>query len=518
MKYHLPIFVIATLFCAEAVFADVSTPAIFSNHMVLQREQKNRVWGWANPGEKIRVGIAKQMHETTAGDNGAWSVILNELPTGGPYTLSIKGENELKFEDVLVGEVWICSGQSNMAFAVGNSDNADLETLTAKYPNIRLISVPQVGTQEPQKTFKGEWARCTPETVANFSAVGYYFGRQLHQTLDVPIGLIDNAWGGSAAEAWVRRDQLKSDERYAPLLERWKKTEAQYDHEAAVAAHQKKLAAWMEKAKAARQAGNPVPPRPRPPRNVLVGQHRPGNLYNGVLKPTIGYGIRGVIWYQGESNSSRAYQYRHLFPLMIQHWRDEWGQGDFPFYWVQLADFRAEVNEPGESDWAELREAQTMTMNQLKNTGQAVITDLGEAADIHPKNKQRVAKRLARWALANQYDIDIAYRSPEFESVEFKPGKAIVTMKHVGKGLDTFDVREVLGVTLAGEDRKFHKATARIVGKNQLEVSSPNVKAPVSVRYAWADNPVANLQSAEGLPATPFRSDDWEGVTANNHQ
>ncbi|MCA9066538.1 MAG: sialate O-acetylesterase, partial [Planctomycetaceae bacterium] len=326
-----------------------------------------------------------------------------------------------------------------------------------------------------------------------------------HQTLDVPVGLIDNSWGGSACEAWVRRDLLEGVELYAPLMERWKQTESTYDHDAAVSNYEKALAKWQETRK-----GN----RPQAPRNPLTGQHRPANLYNGVLKPIIGYTIQGVIWYQGETNAGRAYQYRELFPLMIQSWRDEWKQGDFSFYWVQLADYRAERSEPADSDWAELREAQTMTMSKLANTGEAVIVDLGEAEDIHPRNKQDVAKRLARWALAKDYGLEIVYRSPIYKSMTVEGSKIIVKFDHTGGGLDTFDVRDPIGFTVAGNDQAFVKASARIVDQETIEVWSEEVSAPVAVRYAWADNPVANVQNKEGLKLTPFRSDEWPGVTA----
>ena len=478
--------------------------------MVLQQGQQNPVWGKANAGESVTVSIGDQAHLVTAGDDGTWMVTLDPLPVGGPHTMTVKGSNTITYEDVLIGEVWICSGQSNMGMAVNASNDPDLESLTAKYPNIRLISVPQVGTQEPQDDFKGQWEHCTPASVRNFSAVGYFFGRTLHQALDVPIGLIDNAWGGSAAEAWVRRDLLEKDERYAPLMERWKETEATFDYEPLLAKHEEQMAAFQEAKKAAKAANKPFNRRPpRAPRNSLTGQHRPANLYNGVLKPTIGYGIKGVIWYQGETNASRGEEYSHLFPMMIQHWRDEWKQGDFPFYWVQLADYKAEVEEPGDSEWAELREAQTQTMNKLSNTGEAVIVNLGEANDIHPKNKQDVAKRLARWALAKDYGIDIVYRSPIYKSMAVNDSKAVVTFDHVGGGMDTFDVKQPIGFTIAGEDHKFVHADAKLIGKDKIEVWSDKVSSPVAVRYAWADNPVCNTQNKEGLPLTPFRTDDW---------
>jgi sialate O-acetylesterase len=493
--------------------AEVKLPALFTDHMVLQRDQQNRVWGWANEGEAVTVSIADQKQETKGDDKGRWEVKLDELKAGGPHQLIVEGSNKLTVSDVLVGEVWICSGQSNMGFTVNRSTDGDLEVLAAKFPRLRLISVPQVGTQEPQDDFKGAWSVCSPETVGDFSGVGYFFGRQLHETLDIPVGLIDDAWGGSACEAWIPVSRLESDERYQALLEQWKTTEKNYDQEKAMARFKTQLAHWQTAAKAAREAGKPMPQRPRQPQNPLTGNHRPANIYNGVLYPTIGYGIRGVVWYQGESNAARAHQYRHLFPLMIQTWRDEWKQGDFPFYWVQLADYKAEQAEPGDSEWAELREAQTMTMLKLPNTGQAVTIDLGEGNDIHPRNKQEVGRRLARWALAKDYGVKVDYESPLYKSMEVKDGKVIVTLDHVGTGLRTFDVAEPRGFTVAGADKQFVSASARIVGTDKVEVSSDKVSEPVAVRYAWADNPVCNVGTKEGLPVTPFRTDDWPGIT-----
>jgi sialate O-acetylesterase len=344
--------------------------------------------------------------------------------------------------------------------------------------------------------------------------VGYFFGRQLQQTLDVPVGLIDDAWGGSACEAWIRRDLLAADERYQPLLARWDAIEKRYPEDKA--AYEAKLAEWKVAAEQAKAEGKQPPAAPANPDGQMRGNHRPANIYNGVLKPTIGYGIRGVIWYQGESNAARAYQYRDLFPLMISSWRQEWGIGDFPFYWVQLADFRQEKPEPSDSDWAELREAQTMTMSKLPNTGEAVIIDLGEAQDIHPRNKQDVAKRLARWALARDYGIDVPYHSPQYKSMEKADGKLVLTFDHVGQGLKAFDVPEVRGFAVAGDDKKFVWAQAKIIGNDKIEISSEMVKEPAAVRYAWADNPVCNVYSRNGLPLTPFRTDDWAGVTVDS--
>jgi sialate O-acetylesterase len=482
--------------------ADVKVPAIFGSHMVLQRDQANRVWGWADVGEKVTVSIAGQSHEATAGGDGKWQVTLKPLSAGGPHSLVVEGKNKLELTDVLVGEVWVCAGQSNMEWSIRSSNDADLEAAAANFPNIRFITVPKNGTQEVQTDFKGEWSVCSPSTVGDFSAVGYFFGRQLSQTLGVPVGLVDNAWGGSACEAWVRRDLLAADPKYKGLMARWADIEATAG---------KRFADWKVAAEKAKAEGKNPPPNPM---GQLTGNSRPANIYNGHIKPIVGFGIRGAIWYQGESNASRAYQYRDLFPLMIQSWRDEWAQGDFPFYWVQLADFKVEKSEPGDSDWAELREAQTMAAAKLKNSGQAVIIDIGEGKDIHPKNKQDVAKRLARLALAQTYGVEgIAARSPQYKSMETQGNKIVLSFDHVVGGWRPFDVAEPRGFAIAGADKKWVWAKAKIVG-DKLEVWADGVAEPVAVRYAWADNPVCNMFSSVGLPLTPFRTDDWEGVTA----
>jgi sialate O-acetylesterase len=522
LRVLLPFGAALLLICAIAVpgVADVSLNNMFGDHMVLQHGVRNKIWGKADPGEGITVTIGTQSHSTTTGPDGTWQVLLDAINEyGGPHTLTVKGKNEVAFQDILIGEVWVCAGQSNMQWAVDQANDPDLEKAAATFPNIRLISVPQVGIQEPQWNFSGQWTSCTPETVGSFSAVGYFFGRQLHQTLGVPVGLIDNAWGGSAAEAWVQRGKLAADERFKPLIARWEQTEAGMP--AAIEAFKKQMESWKTEAEKLKSEKKPVPPQPRSPEGVMTGNARPGNIHSGVLSPSIGYGIRGAIWYQGETNASRAHQYRELFPFMIQSWRDEWGLGDFPFYWVQLADFKAEVAEPGDSEWAELREAQTMTMTKLPNTGEAVIIDLGEGKDIHPKNKQDVAKRLARWALAETYKRPgIVCRSPLYKSMEKQGGTILLAFDHVEpkqSGWRPFDVHDPIGFTIAGGDKKFVPAKAKILPDGRIAVSSDAVADPVAVRYAWADNPVCNLYSSAGLPLTPFRTDDFPAVTAERH-
>ncbi|QDS96244.1 hypothetical protein FF011L_50520 [Roseimaritima multifibrata] len=478
--------------------ADVRLPNIFSDHMVLQRDQPNRVWGRADSGEQVTVKIGGQSHAATADAEGNWQVTLDPMKVGEPLELAVQGKNTVTVKDILVGEVWICSGQSNMQWNVGNSNDFDLEKAAANYPQIRMINYPRVGTQEAVWSHDAHhWMVCSPDTVGSFSAVGYFFGRQLYQTLGIPIGLVNNAWGGSAAEAWVPRETLaKNPEMYGPMLKRWESMEEQA----------KTLQAKTDRSDAEEKHLTNL-------KRALPGNQNPGNIYNGVLKSHIGYGIRGAIWYQGESNAGRAYQYRDLFPLMISQWRSDWGQGDFPFYWVQLADFRPEVAEPGDSSWAELREAQTMTMDKLPNTGEAVIIDKGEAKDIHPRNKQIVGGRLARWALANEYGLDMDYQSPRYASMEKEGNQIVLTFDKVGAGWRPFDVNELRGFSIAGEDRKFVWADAEILPDGRIAVSSGEVAEPVAVRYAWAENPVVNLYNKDDLPLTPFRTDDWPGIT-----
>lgn len=498
-----------SLLGGSTLTADVTLPSLFTDHMVLQREVENRVWGWAEPGEEVTVKIAGQEHDAVADDSGRWVVKLQPMPAGGPHELAISGKNQVEISDVLVGEVWLCSGQSNMEWQVDSVNDGDLVQLLPEDSRIRLITVPKVGTQERQKDFEGRWEVCSPESCKQFSAVGYFFGKQLAETLDVPVGLIDNAWGGSACEAWIDRKLVAKN--FQNLDDAWASFEKTYNFEEDQAKFEEALKAW--------EAGDKKTPAPWRPGNHLEGNSRPGNIYNGGLAPLMGYGIRGVIWYQGETNAGRSYQYREMFPLMIQSWRDEWQIGDFPFYWVQLADFMGESLQPTESGWAELREAQTMTLDKLPNVGHAVIIDIGEGKDIHPRNKRDVALRLARIALARDYDKDVIYQGPRYKSLEIKDGKAVVTFdtgeQPLGK-LRPFDRPEPIGFAIAGEDKKFVAAHAKILGPGKVEVWSEEVPAPLAVRYAWADNPVCNLKNEAGLPAVPFRTDDWPGVTAES--
>jgi sialate O-acetylesterase len=509
MKYAL---LLSLALSATSVRAELKLPAIFSDHMVLQQKQADPVWGWDTPGTEVTVSFSGQTKTAKADAAGKWTVKLDPMPANAtPATLTVQGTTRRDINDILVGEVWLCSGQSNMEWPVAACWDGDLEAQASKYPQIRLITVPRIGTQEPRYDFEGAWAPAnTPEVVGEFSAVGFFYGRLLHQTLGVPVGLIDNAWGGSAAEAWVRRDVLEKDPRFQTLMEATLKQEADANDPDRLAKYEAQLAAWKIKSEEDKKAGLPPGRGPNAPRAWLSGNARPGNIFNGTLLPTIGYGIKGAIWYQGESNAGRPAEYANLFPLMIQHWRQLWDQGDFPFYWVQLADYQPEQAQPGDSNWAELRESQTKTLSAIPNGGQAVIVDLGEGADIHPRNKLGVAARLARWALARDYGGKLNYRSPEFKTLSIAGDKATLTIDLFGsEKLRAHDTPELKGFAICGEDKKWVWADAKFAGKDTIEVTAKDVPTPIAVRYAWAENPVCNLTNVEGLPLTPFRTDTF---------
>ena len=494
-------------------------PAIIADHMVLQQKLADPIWGWDTPGTRVTVSFAGKEYTATAGSDGRWVVKLDPMPANAtPQTMTITGSSKRELADILIGEVWMCSGQSNMEFRLAEDSNGPVEAASANIPGIRLITVPHVGTQELQKDFKGEWTPCNPGSAAKFSAVGFFFGRYLHQILNVPVGLINDSWGGSSAEAWVRRSSLEQDPRFKPLIERTVKRESGINSGLAKSEYEKQMAAWQVASDKDKAEGKPLPRQPSDPSVFLTDQHRPGNIFAGMVYPTLGYGIKGVIWYQGESNAGQAYEYNVLFPFLIEQWRKEQGQGDFPFYWVQLANYQATKPQPSESNWAELREAQTKTM-QLTNTGQAVIIDLGNGINIHPRNKHDVAARLVRWALVKDYGVQtpgsfMPFRSPEFQSVAFAGNKATITIDSFGSQLRPFGTEEVTGFALCGPDQVWHWAKGKVLGKNQVEVISDEVPAPLAVRYAWADNPVCNLYSVDGLPLTPFRTDDFPISTA----
>ena len=501
-----------TLLLSDAAQAELWMPKLFGDHMVLQRDAPAPVWGRAEPGATVTVAVAgggnHQSHTATAAADGAWRVVLDPLSPGEPITLTIEGDGSIEFSDVAVGEVWVCSGQSNMQWSMWATMNQDLDLLSADKPALRFITVANPGSQAPREDFPGVWERSTPAAARQFSAVGYHFGRRLQEVLGVPVGLIDNAWGGSAAEAWTPRARMTGNPVFASEEKQWAQRDQQADTDKEANDFEGAMQWWRSQVTKAESKGWRPPERPTP-RGWLLGNQRPGNLFEARVAPIAGFAVRGVIWYQGESNAGRAANYRELFPLMIQSWRDAWGQPKLPFYWVQLADFKAESPDPQDTGWARLRESQTMTLDRLPDTGQAVIIDIGEGNDIHPVNKQEVANRLARLALAKDYGFDLHHESPRLKAFEVTGSKAIVTLAPLGSGLKAVDSNEIKGFAICGEDRKWRWANAKLLGEGRVEVSHPEVAEPVAVRYAWGDNPVVNLYTKERLPVTPFRTDDW---------
>ena len=642
------------LFLLPDASAAVKLPRILGNNMVLQRDAECKIWGWASKGEKVTVTFRELVKTAKAGSDGRWMVTFPPMHEGGPYQMKISGKNTITLENILIGDVWVCSGQSNMEMSVSVSNNAQEEIAAASYPQIRLFHVPHNIQFTPADDIgQGEWQECNPATFSNFSAVGYFFGRYIHQETGVPIGLLFTAWGGTVAETWISEESIrqmedfraqmdnlknynpeqemaKRKEAFMTLLEKYgSKTPGIVDGKALWAAPDLDETGWGDmdlprlweqqpgldgldgvvwfrkvfelapgiaasgitlelgpiddsdvtwvngkKVGDMNQSYNKpriykVPPEYlKPGKNVVtvrvedtgggggiygkpeelkitsgtytaslagtwkyridpeglnlnvqnfVGPNsNPTLLYNGMIHPFLNFAVSGAIWYQGESNADRAYQYRTLFPLLINDWRKQWQNPDLAFFFVQLANYMAAREMPGESEWAELREAQSLTLS-LPKTGMAVITDIGDANDIHPKNKQDVGKRLALSALKVSYGRDIVYSGPVYKDMAVQGSDVILSFSQTGSGLVAHDrYGYVKGFAVAGADRKFYWAEAS-VKNNKITVHSDMVAQPVAVRYAWADNPDdANLYNMEGLPASPFRTDEWPGITIKN--
>ena len=653
---------VLVLVLAGVVRAEVRLPSIIGDNMVLQSGMKVRIWGTANAGENVTVTFAKKSVNTVAGAQGRWEVWLGPLKAGGaPSELIVKGDNVLTVKNVLVGEVWVCSGQSNMEWPLNNTDNAADVVARANHAEIRLFTVQKKISTSPLDDVQGRWVVTTPEEAAHFSAVGYFFGRELYQHLKTPIGLINTSWGGTPAEAWTSHEGLLSSpelkpildkyesslnaspatkETYARAMAKWEEANLYIDREnkgeaLGYADPSASLTGWatMDLPKQFEAAGltldgavwfrkvvevpetwagrdlvlnltaiddydityfngtkigstgREMPDSYQVPRMYVVpgslvragsnliavrvfdrageggfgragemslrsfvadgskpislrgpweykvelalepknvdwgtrpeppgagNQNSPSVLYNAMIAPLVPFAIRGAIWYQGESNAGRAYQYRTLFPIMIRDWRRAWGRV-FPFYFVQLANWRPRKEQPDESDWAELRESQTMTLREPQ-TGMAVAIDIG-GEDLHPRNKLDVGRRLAAWALAGVYGEKVVPSGPLFDGFSIEGDKVRIRFKHAS-GLKTSDGGPVKGFAIAGADRKFVWAEARIDGQTVV-VWSPSISRPVAVRYGWADNPAVNLFNKADLPASPFRTDDWPGITAS---
>jgi sialate O-acetylesterase len=468
---------VCLLLVAVAVPAEVKLPSQFSSGMVLQQGKPVPVWGWADAGAKVSVAFASQEKSATAGQDGKWTVTLDALKASTtPGTMTVTaGDDVVKLEDVLVGEVWICSGQSNMEWPVAACNCPD-DVSAADYPLIRHIKVPHKPSAEPLDNFQGSWATCSPQTVPGFTAVGYFFARELHKELGVPIGLVNSSWGGTRVEPWTPPCG------FAAVPELKEMAEKTYD---------------------------------------AKNHQQPTVLYKGMISPLVPLAIRGAIWYQGESNGGEGVSYYHKKQALIGGWRQLFNQGDFPFYFVQLANWQQPNDNPAGGDgWARLREAQVNTL-KVPNTGMAVIIDIGEAGDIHPKNKQDVGRRLALWALAKDCGKkDVVYSGPLYKGMKVEGDKIRISFDHIGGGLvvgkkeglkpvEEVKDGELKRFAIAGADQQWHWAKAAIDGETVV-VSCPEVKEPAAVRYAFSMNPEgANLYNKEGLPASPFRTDEW---------
>ncbi len=500
-----------SLFCFLTAFqlsyADVRLPALFSDNMVIQQGMEVPVWGWADPGENIRVLIEGSVAETTAGPEGKWNLRIGPLQAGGPYELTVSGKNVIGIENVLVGEVWVCSGQSNMAMEVRNCLNPEREIHDANHPMIRHFQVKKTKAAEPiddvapaessRNSWLNTWEVSDPSTAGHFSGAAYFFARHLHEARNIPVGIIHTSWGGTTAEAWTPRDTLEKDPSLKAVLVDWP---GYNDDEAWL---KKEYEEFVQEVEKARREGRPDP----------LYFNQPSVLYNGMLAPLIPFGIRGVIWYQGESNAYRACQYRELFPAMIKQWREKWGQGDFPFLFVQLANYHFEPQV-----FPELREAQTLAL-ELPMTAMAVAIDIGDSTDIHPKNKQEVGRRLALAARKVAYREEILYSGPVYKKMFIEGSKCWLLFDHTGDGLVASGGGDLHGFSVAGTDRKFLEARARIDG-DQVIVWNEKIPAPVAVRYAWANHPVdCNLYNRSGeetfLPASPFRTDNWPEISCS---
>lgn len=472
------VLVAAGLVSTLGAHATVRLPALVGDHMVLQRNAPVPVWGWAAPGEQVTVLFRGQRYSATPAATGRWQVSLPAQPAGGPYTMTIQGQNTLTVQDILVGDVWLASGQSNMELPLRDKNapapgayplvlNAEQEVAAATFPQIRQFTVKKTVAYQPQTESEGSgWQVCSPATAGSFSAVGYFFARALYQRYQVPIGLLSSPWGGTPAEAWVSAEALGQ----LP------------DFKAKVA----NLTAPEKDA-----------------------QNTPTVLYNAMIAPLLPYALAGVIWYQGESNVGRAAQYRTLFPTLIRDWRARFGQPALPFLFVQLANFTKPLQLPAESAWAELREAQAQAL-ALPRTGMAVAIDLGEAADIHPADKQDVGYRLALVARQVAYgDKQVVAAGPTYQSMRVEGGQVRVKFANAGAGLQLrTGTTTPTGFAVAGADHQFHWAAATLAG-SEVVLTCAAVPAPVAVRYDWADNPSGNLYNRDGLPAAPFRTDQW---------
>lgn len=513
----------AALALALNASAEIRLPHVFGSHMVLQRQKPIIIWGWAQPGETVTVQLGSAQQTAQANDKGEWKVTLPAMEAGGPYDLTISGSSTVKLEDILVGEVWLCSGQSNMEFGMGNLNNPEQEIAQANHPNIRLLLVKRCWTNAPQSEIDGTWKICTPEAVTNggwngFSAVAYYFGRELNQKLNVPVGLIESDWGGTRIESWTPPEGFAE---VPALSSEYQKVELGNPHSSL---HQEMLGktldqydAWLQQARKALADQTPVPPVPDYPDDLREPHdlQQATALYNGMIHPFVPLAIRGAIWYQGEANETDGMKYFERMKALIGGWRALWNEGDFPFYFVQIAPWNYHDNP---ERLARLWEAQTAAANSITNAGMAVVNDIGNLKDIHPKDKLDVGHRLALMALARTYgQTGLVDSGPTFDSLSTETNTLRVKFAHVGGGLTSRDGQplddfEIIDANQGG----YVKADARIDG-DSIVLTAPGVDHPVAVRFAWSGLDQPNLMNTEGLPAGAFRAGnvarhDWLNI------
>lgn len=493
------LFLFLVILCVQfSIKAQVKLPALVSDNMVLQQNAKVNLWGWASPNEKINIQLGWQNAsiEVVANPTGNWKIAV-DTPQGSEkaYSITINGSNKIVLNNVLIGEVWICSGQSNMYFPVGKEEgtwktgvkNYEEEIVKANFPNIRLFTVLTNASPKPLDDVTGRWALCSPESIKTFSAVAYFYGRDLYQKLNVPIGLISTSWGGTKAEAWTSQNVLEGNQDFLTILEEDAKNEKVY---------QEKLEAYYLNLKNEQLANNGLKTELKKPKKEA--NKTSYVLYNAMLHPLINYTMKGVIWYQGESNSGKAQLYQTLFPAMVKNWRDDWKQGDFPFYYVQIT--------PHKGQTPEIREAQLLSLKLIPNSGMAVTTDVGDTNNIHPIDKQTVGHRLALIALAKTYNEDkLVYSGPIYDHMKIKKNKIRLFFNYADLGFKKTN-ENLKEFEIAGDDKTYYPAVAKIDGKT-IVVSSDKVKNPKSVRFAWKAVPEPNLFNSGNLPASPFRTD-----------
>ncbi len=515
-------FLLFVAFCLAVpglVRAELTLPHFFSDHMVLQRERQAAIWGNTSPGAEVAVEFRGNTTKTKADDDGSWKALVGTGQadaTGSSLTIT-SGSETKTLKDVLVGEVWFASGQSNMAFTMNRVPFYEDVCKAAKFPAIRFFNAPTVTAVEPQTDIAGEWTLCSPSTTPGYSAVAFFFARKLHQDLGVPIGVIKSAWGGKPVETFTSREALMTLPGTKQLVEKAQRADDAYDADKAKVAYESRLDQWKsamadwKKTPAKDRKGQPR--RPSAPKRPFKTEGQPGVLFDSMIHPFVGYTMKGAIWYQGEANAKAGkVPYDQTLPLMIRDWRQRWDD-DFSFLYVQLANFKAPSTEPGTPDpWALLQDRMRLVLETTPKTGMAVINDVGAANDIHPKNKKDPGERLARWALAKDYGQDVEYSGPLYQGSEVVGQSIRITFDSVAAGLKSRD-GDLKRFEIAGKDKKWYWGDATINSPSSVLVSNANVPAPVAVRYAWASNPEgANLVNSEGLPTSVFRTDDWQEV------